>query len=404
MKVLFLNTTGSLGGAERVLLSILAALRETECRPHLLTLEEGPLLSAASELGAEIEVLPLPEAVATLGDSQMASGSEKRNYWGWLSRIAAAVPAGFRFSQELGRRVRQLKPDVIHSNGIKTHLLTGLTRTSDIPVVWHVHDFYGARPLIKRILKYSAKGVRRAIAISQAVATDFGTVLPRIPVRVIYNAIDVDEFCPKEGDVGWLDREARFDPQPDETIRVGLVATYARWKGQDVFLKAASAVREHQPNLPVKFYVIGGPIYKTQGSQFSQEELRRLAQQLGISDCVGFVNFQPRPSLAFQALDIVVHASTKPEPFGLTIVEAMGCGKAVIASAEGGARELFQAEEAIGVTPRDPKALQEAIVRLAQNPELRRRQGKQARRAVLERFSQNRIAAEITNLYGEIRV
>ncbi len=313
--------------------------------------------------------------------------------------MTAAIPAGYRYAQALGQRIRRLKPDLVHSNGIKTHLLCSLARTGNVPIIWHVHDFYGTRPLVKRVLKYSAGEVRGAIAISKAVAADFAKVLSRIPTQVIYNAIDVDEFSPQKGDGNWLDQEAGLAPQPDNTVRVGLVATYARWKGQDVFLRAAAALRKRHPDLHVQFYVIGGPIYKTQGSQFTQEELKGLAEQLGITNCVGFVNFQPRPSRAFQALDVVVHASTRPEPFGLTIVEAMSCGKAVIASAEGGAGELFQSDEAIGVPPRDPDALADAIARLVRDPKLRDELGKKGRVAVLEKFHLKRVAAEVLNFY-----
>src|SRR5262249_13053440 len=69
------------------------------------------------------------------------------------------------------------------------------------------------------------------------------------------------------GDGAALDRLAGLEVAPPGTARVGLVATYARWKGQEVFLQAASQV-------DARFYVVGGPVYRTRGSQFSLEELR----------------------------------------------------------------------------------------------------------------------------------
>jgi len=77
-----------------------------------------------------------------------------------------------------------------------------------------------------------------------------------------------------------------------------------------------------------------------------------------IENRVGFVPFQDNPADVYRALDIVVHASTKPEPFGRTIVEAMACGKPVIAAQTGGAAELFTHDhDAVGVPPGDPAAL-----------------------------------------------
>src|SRR6202035_1639933 len=90
-------------------------------------------------------------------------------------------------------------------------------------------------------------------------------------------------------------------------------------------------------------YVVGGALYQTNGSQFAIDDLRRYAADRGIGEMVGFTGFVAKPEEALRALDIVVHASTEPEPFGLIIAEAMACGRAVIASDAGGAREIFTA-------------------------------------------------------------
>ena len=54
----------------------------------------------------------------------------------------------------------------------------------------------------------------------------------------------------------------------------------------------------------------------------------QLARSLGVADRVGFTGFVHSPEATFRALDVVVHASTAPEPFGLVIAEAMACGRA----------------------------------------------------------------------------
>src|SRR5262249_15351528 len=159
-----------------------------------------------------------------------------------------------------------------------------------------------------------------AIAVSEAVGRDVRGLLPGLPTRVIGNAIDVNAFSPAEADPDLLDRLAGLPPAPEAVIRGGVVATYARWEGQDVFLPAAARVLS--AGRRVRFYVVGGPIYHTSGSQFSQAELRGLARDLGIEPDVGLIDFQPDPAAVYRALDVVVHASTRPEPFGLTIVEA----------------------------------------------------------------------------------
>ncbi len=84
-----------------------------------------------------------------------------------------------------------------------------------------------------------------------------------------------------------------------------------------------------------------------------------------------------RPGLGDPALDVVVHASTRPEPFGRVIVEGMACGRAVVAVRDGGSAELFEdGVEALGVPPDDPDALAAAIDRLVADADLRRSPGR----------------------------
>ena len=83
---------------------------------------------------------------------------------------------------------------------------------------------------------------------------------------------------------------------------------------QDVFLKAAAQVLQMRNTQPVRFYIIGGPIYQTRGSQFDAAELQEMARQLGVDRSLGLIGFQSDIVPAFRALDMVVHASTAPEP------------------------------------------------------------------------------------------
>jgi peptidoglycan/LPS O-acetylase OafA/YrhL len=128
-----------------------------------------------------------------------------------------------------------------------------------------------------------------------------------------------------------------------------------------------------------------------------------LAQDLGISDRVGFTDFVAEPAAAMRALDIVVHASTGPEPFGLVIAEAMACGRAVIASAAGGAAEIIDAEvNALAHSPGDAARLAEQIASLASNVELRQRLGQAGRATVQERFNRERLAKELAPIYSKL--
>src|SRR5207253_2042316 len=164
---------------------------------------------------------------------QFRGAGRLRGAWALLRGALPGGPAAWRYARRLAEAVRAAGPDLVHSNGIKTHLLTRCAVPPGTPVLWHAHDFFGTRPVVAR-------------------------------------------------------------------------------------------------GLPVRFYVAGGPVYQTQGSQFSADELRGLAARLGLAGRVGFISFREDTAALYRALDVVVHASTQPEPFGLTVIEAMGCGRPVI--------------------------------------------------------------------------
>jgi glycosyltransferase involved in cell wall biosynthesis len=219
----------------------------------------------------------------------------------------------------------------------------------------------------------------------------------------MYNAVDTDHFSPGFVDGGRLDELANLNWAAPGVIRVGLPATVALWKGHEVFLEAAAQVIREQPRTRVRFYIIGGPIYSTAGSQISKSLLQAKAAALGIKQEVGFIDFQYDSANIYRALDIVVHASTRPEPFGRTIVEAMACARPVIVAQAGGAAELFtHGYDALGVPPRDTRALATAIYRLVQDGDCRSRLAANARRTAVQRFARNRLGPEILSMYQRL--
>jgi glycosyltransferase involved in cell wall biosynthesis len=403
VKVLFLNPGAHLGGAERSLIDLIASLRTADggIEPYLIAGADGPLVERARAAGAEVVVVPMPSAVERLGDAG-AGGPAGRQ----LSRAAlvgglcAAAPTGFAYAARLRRAIAEFAPDVVHSNGFKMHVLGAWATPRGTPVVWYLHDYVGARPLMSRLLRAHVSRCALAVANSKSVAVDARAALgAKLTVKPIYYSIDLDSFSP-EGPALDLDRVAALPPAPPGTIRVGLAATFARWKGHEVFLRALAALPRE---LKVRAYLIGGPVYRSGGSQYSIDELRAVAGRLGIADMVGFTGFLDDPAPALRALDIAVHASTEPEPFGLAIAEAMACGRAVIAAEGGGAAEIVTPGVDALTHPRgDHASLALRIAELAAAPELRAGLGHAARRTAEERFRRERLAREMAPLYREV--
>jgi glycosyltransferase involved in cell wall biosynthesis len=398
LSIVYLSASAAVGGAERALLDLLASLRVAEpaWRLAVVAPEEGALLDAVRALGGEARVLAFPAALAGLGDAG-ASGSGGRGGLALLAGMLRAGPGAARYLTQLRALLRKMGPDIVHTNGFKMHLLGARAAPSGARVVWHLHDFVSTRRAMAGLLRRAARRVDGVIAVSRSVAEDAVSVVgPDVPVRTVYNAVDLDRFR-LIGPVMELDAAAGMPPAPAGTIRVGLVATMGRWKGHDVFLRAIAALPRE---LPVRAYVVGGGIYRTAGSEVRPDDQRRRAQSLGIADRVGFTGFAEDAGAAMRALDVVVHASTQPEPFGLVIAEAMACGRAVVASAAGGAGEIVTAgHDALAVAPGDVEGLAEAIRRLALDPVLRDRLGRAGRETAVRRFDRARLAAEVAPLY-----
>ena len=253
--------------------------------------------------------------------------------------------------------------------------------------------------MLARLLRLSSRPHVSVVALTRSVAKDAARVLgSRVPVRTVYSAVDPQWFAPGAGQGGALDAAAGLPPAPEGTIRVGLVATFARWKGHDVFLDAVSRIPDGRA---CRFYVIGGPIYRSTGSQWSLEELRARAEALGITGRIGFTGHQADPAEALRALDVVVHASTRPEPFGRVIVEGMACGRAVVAMRDGGGQSCSRTSvsAAQAARPETRLALADVLTRLIDDPDLRQKLGAGGRAAVLDRFDRAGLAETWADVY-----
>ncbi len=411
MRILYLNPSGSLGGAERALLDLIDAVRKL--RPgwalDLIAGGAGDFPDAVRTLGVNVDVMPFPPSFSRVGDAG-AGGPAGNGVSGSaaLTRLSLSAPQVAAYVWKLRGVIAERQPDVIHSNGFKTHMLAAWTAPRKSRVIWHVHDYVGARPLMSRLMRAHAGRCEMAIANSHSVARDLDAVCQgRLKIRTIHNAVDLKRFNP-EGPALDLDALCGLPAAPAGTMRVGLVATMARWKGHDVFLQAMSLLNKKviwpvgRASLPaIRGYIIGGPIYATLGSQHTIAELAERARQLRIEKNIGFTGYVKDVAAAMRALDIVVHASTQPEPFGLAVAEAMACGKPVITSDAGGVSEIIRDNEtALSHTPGDAEALAGCIKRLASAPDLRRQLATQARRDAEARFDKERLGRAALTVYA----
>jgi glycosyltransferase involved in cell wall biosynthesis len=396
MRIAFLSASGQLGGAETSLLDALASIREARpaWRLQLVMASDGPLAAHAEALGVTTVGAPFPPSVARLGERSAVSSSH--GYARFAAQLGVAAGPIASYIAELRRTLDRFRPDVVHTNGLKMHVL-GARAADATPIVWHVHDYIGTRPITGRLLRWTLSRCAAIIANSRSVAADVRAAIGNdVDVVPIHNAVDLQRFSP-QSPVADLDQLAGLPPAAAGTVRVGLVATYARWKGHAAFVEAIAKL---PADVRVRAYIVGGALYQTDGSQYSADEMNDLVKTSGVADRVAITGFVLQPETALRALDVVVHASTAPEPFGLVIAEAMACGRAVVMSHAGGAAELVTPNvDALTHTPGDAKELAAAIERLARDAALRARLGAAARATAERMFDRARLARELIAVY-----
>lgn len=398
MNIVFLDPSGELGGAETALLDLLAAIRQA--RPawsmELITSADGPLVARAANLDIPSHPLTFPKSFARLGEwgNRRSTGGRARL---GAALCVAAIPTA-RYALRLGRHLAQLAPDIVHTNGLKMHLLAARACPRDAKLFWHMHDYPDVRPLTSALLAAQAHRCAGVIANSESVAKRTRHLLgSTTPVHTIHNSVDLERFKPNGPRLD-LDALAGLPPLADGGLRIGLIGTFARWKGHDIFLDALSKLRNGRL---MRGYVIGGPIYETDASQFSLQELRDFATARGLADTVGFTGRVEDVPSALRALDVIVHASVEPEPFGLVIAEAMACGRPVVVSRAGGAAEIADGG-ALFHSLGNAAELADCLSRLLADPALRASLGASGREVALRMFDRRRLANALIPIYEAV--
>jgi len=217
--------------------------------------------------------------------------------------------------------------------------------------------------------------------------------------KIIHNGIDVNDFI-KAYDIREIREE--FSITSEQTL-VGIVGRLDWWKGHEYFLKAFAKANQSISNL--KGLIIGDLEKKVAVSKnkLYYRKLKLLIKKYNLDDKIIFTGYRSDVPRLMSALDVVVHASSIPEPFGIVIIEGMAAGKPVIATAAGGVLEIIEhGKNGLLVPCKDSTAMAKSIVNVISNPDKAKRLGINARRCVLNKFSIQSQIISIQQLYDSI--
>lgn len=365
-RILFLDHSGRLGGAELYLLDL---IRPYVPGSKVVLLEGGPFAERLQARGIPHEVVPAGSGVLQV--TKQAT----------LMRAVRAIPRLWRPVCEVARRARAF--DLVYANSQKAFLVAALARLLvRKPLVWNLHDMLTAghfSALNRRVaVALSNLLATRVVANSEATVRAYRASGGRAPAGVVYNGIDASAFANPEADDAARLRE-RYGVQPGAPL-VGLFGRVAAWKGQHVLVRALEQVPKCHA------FIVGDALFESDRAY--AEALRNEVHERGLDSRVHFLGFQDDVAPFMQAVDVVVHASTEPEPFGRVVVEGMLAGRPVVAAAAGGILEIIE-DGVTGrlVPPGDPETLAGALAEIIERPAWARRLAEAGRRRARSVFS-----------------
>ncbi len=373
MRILFLDHTAALGGAELYLLDLAPAFAPPG---EVVLFEEGLFTAKLRAASIPVAVIAAPRALHRVARE---SG---------LAASLGAAPSLVGLAWRVAQKARAF--DVIYANSQKALVVGSLAALlARRPLVWNLHDLLTTEHFsqlnIRIAVTLANRFVRLVIANSEATKEAFLRAGGRRPVVVVHNGIDVSRFTTVDPErLRALRRELRLGEGPV----VGLFSRLAPWKGQHVLLEAMAL-------LPgVEAVLVGEALF--QEEQRYAQQLRERAAQPDLRGRVHFLGFREDVPVLMQVVDVVVHTSVAPEPFGRVIVEGMLARRPVIATKAGGALEIVRpGKTGLLVPPGDAQALARAIQYLLMHPNEAHQLAQAAYKDACMRFSLEAMQAAV---------
>ena len=373
IRICHLITGLNTGGAERMLIKLLAATDRERFQPTVISLMDR------GTLGDQIEALNIP--LVCIG----------------LPQGRPTVAGGLR----LLRQLRHIRPHLLQGwmyHGNLAATVGARLALWQTPVIWNIRQSLYAleheRPLTRAIIRLSAAlsadpqhiVYNASISAEQHERAGFSD---RHRV-LIANGFNVDHYRPDRIRGAELRRQLGVGT---DTLLIGMAARYHPMKDHAGLLQAAAQVIQHHPS--VHFALAGT------GVDDNNRPLTALIEQLGLAQQISLLGERSDMPAFFQALDLAVMSSAWGEGFPNVLGEAMACGVPCITTAVGDA-PMIVGDTGLVVPAREPGSLADAIDRLIRLGDDRRHAlGDAARARVIEQFALASIARQYEDLYAE---
>jgi glycosyltransferase involved in cell wall biosynthesis len=386
VRILYVNHTANMSGAELSLLDLLRGLPDDV--EAIVACPPGPLATAVSALG--LAVLPIREMDASLRLHPV------RTTRGLLRLASGAIGV----SRRARRRPRV---DVVHANSVRAGLVAAMALPgARAPLVVHVRDCLPDTPvarLTSRLLRgrattivanslYTARGFRGGGAAA---------------IRWVHNPVDLSRFDPRALQRSQARERLHIDQDADILAVVGQITP---WKAQDDAIRILAGLRSQHPL--AHLLLVGEARFVSSSTRYDnrayERHLHRLTEELDVTESVTFMGHRDDVATVMRAANLVLVPSWE-EPFGRSVIEAMAMETPVAATALGGPAEIISdGADGLLLPPRNPDAWIGPIGELLSDPSRQEEMGRRSRHRVESAFSVERHVASMLHVYREAAV
>jgi len=379
MRVLFVNHTGVVSGAEHSLLTLIDGLPPRAIAG--LACPAGLFAEMARERGVEVHLI------------HGTAGSLRLHPWHTPMAVAEIALSGV----QVARVARRTGASVVHANSLRAGLAAAMTcRLQPSGLVVHVRDCLPDSTPTRLIRRLVAGEADQVVAISEYVAERFRVGLANrdVHLRVIANPVDLDSF---RADLRGVNATSKSSAEPLLVI----VGQISPWKGHDTAIRALHDLRKHHPN--AQLMIVGEVKFADAATRFDNRgyltELHQLVRDLGLVQAVEFAGERKDVPEIMARADVILVPSIE-EPFGRTVAEAMAIGTPVVATTVGGPAELIDnGRTGLIAPPGEPAAWSEAIGRILEHPDWAREMAHRGCDIARRRFATQRHTAAMMEIY-----
>lgn len=377
-RILYLHAGAEMYGADKVLLELIKGLDSKEFEAHVILPNDGVLVEALRQVGAQVSVLDYPIL--------------RRKYFN-PKGIADYIRSYNFYAKQIALYARQHSIDMVHNNTAAVLEGIYLKRKLKLPLIWHVHEIIVKPKAISDFINMlMGRYADKIVTVSQAVANHIkqSPFIKDSQVEVIYNGVDNTVYYPMDAS----SIREKFDIAEDALV-IGMIGRVNAIKGQNDFIEAVEPLLEK--NEQAVAFLAGGVF---PGEEWRLEELDKRIASSSVVSQIHRIDYYDKTSELYNMFDIFVLPSIKPDSLPTVVLEAMACSKPVVGYNNGGIAEMVVDDKSgCLVKPNRPQELSNAISLLLDSSEKREKFGRVGYQRQKELFSLESYIKNFSELY-----